>query len=58
MKQLMMICGIFMIVLLAACGDIDEKNSREVKSGSDTATDSRRMQLKRWKKRSKKKKSQ
>ena len=35
----MMICGMFMIVLLAACGDIDEKNSRDVKSGSDTAAD-------------------
>ena len=39
MKKLMMICGMFMIVLLAACGDIDEKNSRDVKSGSDTAAD-------------------
>lgn len=35
----MMVCSMFMIVLLAACGDIDEKNSREVKSDSDTAAD-------------------
>lgn len=35
----MLVCSMFMIVLLAACGDIDEKNSREVKSDSDTAAD-------------------
>ena len=39
MKKIMMICSMFMIVLLAACGDIDEKNSRDVKSGSDSAAD-------------------
>lgn len=39
MKKIMMMCSMFMIVLLAACGDIDEKNSREVKSNSDVAAD-------------------
>lgn len=39
MKKIMMVYSMFMIVLLAACGDIDEKNSREVKSDSDTAAD-------------------
>ena len=40
-----------------ACGDIDEKNSSDVKSGVDAASDVRRIQLKRKRKKSKKKKN-
>ncbi|WP_339254277.1 hypothetical protein NSQ43_07130 [Sporosarcina sp. FSL W8-0480] len=39
MRKLMMICSMFMFVLVAACGDIDEKNTREVKSDNDAAAD-------------------
>ena len=31
MKKFMLLCSMFvLVVVLAACGDIDEKNSREV----------------------------
>lgn len=40
MKKLLMFCSVFFVMILAACGDIDEKNTREVKSGADVASDS------------------
>lgn len=39
MKKLLMVCSVFIVIILAACGDIDEKNSREVKSSEDVASD-------------------
>ncbi|MBD7985947.1 hypothetical protein H9649_15350 [Sporosarcina sp. Sa2YVA2] len=39
MKKLMMICSMFVLMTLAACGDIDEKNTREVKSSADVASE-------------------
>ncbi|MDW0115032.1 MULTISPECIES: hypothetical protein [Sporosarcina] len=39
MKKLLMVCSVFVVMILAACGDIDEKNSREVKSSTDVASD-------------------
>ncbi|WP_262176481.1 hypothetical protein [Saccharococcus sp. Marseille-Q5394] len=39
MKKLMMLCSVLVVIILAACGDIDEKNTREVKSSADGATE-------------------
>lgn len=30
MKKMMLMCSVFLLLVLAACGDIDEKNDREV----------------------------
>lgn len=35
-----MLCSMLLLVILAACGDIDEKNTREVKSNRDVASES------------------
>ena len=40
MKRIVMLCSVLFVMILAACGDIDEKNSREVKSGADVASES------------------
>lgn len=39
MKKLMMVCSAFVLMILGACGDIDEKNSREVKSSADVVSE-------------------
>ncbi|MFD1206281.1 hypothetical protein ACFQ38_14375 [Sporosarcina contaminans] len=40
MKKISMLCSVLLLVILAACGDIDEKNTREVKSDRDVASES------------------
>ncbi|WP_336822738.1 hypothetical protein [Sporosarcina sp. USHLN248] len=40
MKKISMLCSMLLLVILAACGDIDEKNTREVKSNRDVASES------------------
>lgn len=40
MKKISMLCSMLLLVILAACGDIDEKNTREVKSDRDVASES------------------
>lgn len=40
MKKIGMFCSVLLLVILAACGDIDEKNTREVKSDRDVASES------------------
>ncbi|WP_252504446.1 DUF4352 domain-containing protein [Sporosarcina sp. Marseille-Q4943] len=40
MKKVLMFCSVLFAMILAACGDIDEKNTREVKSSADEATES------------------
>lgn len=37
-KKVLMMCSAFMIMLLAACSDIDEKNTREVTPNTDVAS--------------------
>lgn len=39
MKKILMVCSVIFMLLLAACGDIDEKNTREVKSDAEVASD-------------------
>lgn len=39
MKRLMMLCSVLVVMILAACGDIDEKNTREVKSSAERSTE-------------------
>lgn len=38
-KIVLMICSSLLVVMLAACGDIDEKNTREVQGKEDVAAD-------------------
>ncbi|WP_432361520.1 hypothetical protein [Sporosarcina sp. UB5] len=40
MKKIVMFCSMLVVMILAACGDIDEKNTREVKSNADEASQS------------------
>lgn len=39
MKKIMYMLSVLAILILAACGDIDEKNKREVNSAQDSAVD-------------------
>lgn len=39
MKKILMFCSVLFVLALAACGDIDEKNSREVKPSADAASE-------------------
>lgn len=38
MKRILYVLGVLSVLLLGACGDIDEKNDREVTSNDDTVT--------------------
>ena len=39
MKKILMLSSVIFLLLLAACGDIDEKNTREVKSDTEVSSD-------------------